>query len=217
MPDDQQPTVPTHDKSGAPLPDLDPDSYTPALRDKIFAFVTGRSGAEATHTGDVRSSLIAAFGSSKRDSERPDTAAAAKALGVSQRSVQRWLGGGGIRPTHAKALQRQARQAMTTKRGRARAMAASRAAGTAAKPRNRTAIKVGGRQGVTSGLEHNYRPRECAVGVTDADVAAMQNAWVDGGEHGAMAWMQSHFDEHYTDQWHIRSVEDVEWGDSPVY
>lgn len=40
---------------------------------------------------------------------------------------------------------------------------------------------------------------------------------VEGREHGAAAWLHSHYDQHYTDQWHFRSIDDIEWGDSPVY
>lgn len=212
-----QSAVPTRDRSGAVLPQLDSSSYDVGLRERLFSFMTGRQGVTGASAGDVRAEMITAFGSSKRDPDRPDTAAVAKALGVSQRSVQRWLKGGGMKTDHASQLQRTARQAMTTKRGRARAMQAARKAGTAQKPAGRTAITLAGHQGVTSSLDHNYRMREASVGITDADVTAMQNAWVEGGEHGAAAWLHSHYDQHYTDQWHIRSIEDLDWGDSPVY
>lgn len=207
---------PTHSRvTGAPLPQIT-EPVSPQLREQMFSFLTGRNGVGAA-SGDLDAQLISAFGASRRDTSRPDTAAAAKKLGVSQRSVQRWLAGGGVRGDHREKIQRTARQAMTTKRGRARALRDSAKAGGAKRPRGRTGIKLGGRQGVTSDLEVNYRARECTVGITDADVEAMQNIWVNHGEQGAAAFLQSHYDEHYAAGWHIQEVESLEWGNSTIY
>ncbi|WP_347350387.1 hypothetical protein [Intrasporangium sp.] len=196
-------------------PGLDPyHAHSSATRETIFGFMTGRDVEGALDEGDPRTQLIAAYGASRRDPTRPDTAAAAKALGVSQRSVQRWLAGGGITRRHASKLRSASRRAMTTKRGRARAI---KTAGLSRRPPGKNAIAVGGIQGVLSGQTGNYRPRTTAVQVTDTDLAAMQQTWVEHGEAGLSAFLHQHFNEHYMGDWHFKSIETLDWATSTHY
>lgn len=208
---------PTTTQSGAALPQLPPDAHTPTFREKVFGFVTGRRGAVGSSSGDVTAQLISAYGTSRRDPTRPDTAAAAKALNVSQRTVQRWVKGGGLRPDHAKKVETQARQAMTTKRGRARAMKAAKATGASDRPPGKNAITIGGVQGAQSSIDENYRDRDTSVRVTDDDIASLQDLWVEHGSEGAADWLHAHYDEHYVEDWHFTDVEDIDWGTSSNY
>ena len=206
--------LPDTGSSGAQLPHLDEgERGSTELRERMFAFVTGRQASGALE-GDRRAQLIAAFGASARDPARPDVAAAAKGLKVSPRSVQRWVAGGGMSPRHAATLRTRARQAMTTKRGRA---AAARAAGPPRPPPGRNAIQVGGVQGVISGETGNYRARTTQVQITAEDMDLMRQLWVEHGDNGMEAFLHQHFDQHYQAGWHFRSIEEISWGSSTNY
>lgn len=204
------PGIPSTGRSGAPLPEA--STVDPRFSEKLFQTFTGRTGATR---GDVRGQLITAFGASPRDPNRPDTAEAARRLGVSQRSVQRWLKGGGVRPQTQAALTRRARQAMTTKRGRARALAQS----TFTRPPGRRGqgLIIGGWQGVVSSVDDNYRDRDTGVQLSTQDLEALQDTWVEHGQDGAIAWLHQHWDSHYTDGWHFRDIDDIGWGPTQNY
>lgn len=206
-----RPAPPQHTISGADLPHLLPEAQGSDWRERAFTFITGRDGRGAAD-GDRAAQMIAAFGPSQRDPARPDVRAAAANLGVSPRSVQRWLAGGGMRPQHAQDLQRKARQAMTTKRGRART---AKAAGMSTPPPGKNAIRVAGVQGVKSGRDGNYRVRETAVQLDAADLERLHELWVEHGEAGVEAFFHSHWDAHYVAGWHFRSIDDITWDNSP--
>ncbi len=203
----QGPVLPTQTPSGVPLAEFDPGERTTAFREKAFAFLTGRPAGGALE-GDRGAQLMAAFGASTRDPSRPNVAAAAKGLGVSTRSVQRWIAGSGMSAKHAKTLSTKARQAMTTKRGRA---AAVRAGGALRPPRGKNGIKVTGVMGKISASDGNYRPREARVQVQQDDLDQLQALWVEHGDAGVEAFLHSHFDQHYEPDWHFRSVDALEW------
>lgn len=205
--------LPTTSSSGAALPSLlESERASAAWKETAFTFVTGRAGG--SYEGDSRAQLIAAFGASARDASRPDVKAAAKALKVSPRSVQRWVSGGGISSRHAKTLRTRARQAMTTKRGRERA---ARASGALQPPKGRNALKIGGMQGVTTGDFGNYRPRETKVQVDPADLEHLQQLWIEHGAGGAEAWLHLHYDQHYQAGWHFQTISEISWDNSTNY
>lgn len=209
-----RPALPTHSSSGSTLPQMEPtERSSPAFRERIFGFVTGRRGGGALE-GDRRAQLIAAFGANPRDPSRPNIAAAARGMGVSPRSVQRWAAGAGISRRHQQALTTRARQAMTTRRGRA---AALRASGDLTLPRGKNALRVGGDQGVVSASDGNYRVRETRAQVSPEDLQRMQDLWVEHGEAGVAAFLHDHFDQHYYSGWHFRSIDDIGWDNSSSY
>lgn len=205
--------LPTRSSSGAELPRA--EQRTPAFGVSVFTALTGRPTAEGGGR-DVRSQLITAFGASPRDPSRPDTAAAAKALGVSQRSVQRWVAGQGISARHQSTVARRARQAMTTKRGRARVLAQTSGAG---RPPGRKGqgLFVGGVQGVRSSIMDNYRDRETGVVLSESDLEDLRQTWAEHGDAGASAWLHQHWDSHYVGGWHFSEIDDVHWGDTRNY
>lgn len=205
--------IPTRSTSGADLPRA--ERTTPGFRSSLFTALTGRPTADGGGR-DVNSQLITAFGASPRDPSRADTAAAAKSLGVSQRSVQRWIAGQGISAKHRGTVARRARQAMTTKRGRARVLAQTAGAG---RPPGRKGqgLFVGGVQGVTSSVIDNYRDRETGVVLSDADLEDMRQTWVEHGDEGAAAWLHQHWDSHYVGGWHFTEIDDIHWGDTRNY
>ena len=218
-PTSSEPAFPTTSQSGAQLPQIDDhDRETPRLRESMFSFITGRHSEGATTGGGVASKLMAAFGPSKRDSSRPNTAAAAKGLGVSQRQVQRWLKGDNApRADRAKNLDKRARQSMTTKAGRARSLKSALASGHASMPAGKNSLTVAAYQGISSDGGTGYRMRECSVQMTAADLKSLQDTWVTHGDKGAAAWMTSHMDAHYASGWHLREIDSLSWGNSSNY
>lgn len=182
-------------------------------RSSFFQALTGRANADVTGSagGDVRGMLIAAFGTSKRDATKPDTAAAAKSLGVSQRTVQRWLAD----PTRQhqrprtetlKKLTTRARQAATTKRGREKAIRDTLLA---------KGLPTGMRVSVTGqqGPERAYaRFRTANFDLDDPSLSSgFVTAYIDGGDQGAIDWLRDNSDLTYNmDRWYFGEVEDVD-------
>ena len=206
--------LPVSNDRGGLLPQLAPGNVdSSAFREQAFTFITGRTASGAL-SGNRAAQLMAAFGPSSRDPSRPDVAAAARGLGVSPRSVQRWLAGAGISRQHATQLSTRARQAMTTKRGRARA---ARAAGLNTAPRGRNAINVNGVAGVVSSSDHNYRQRDSRVGIRPEDLERMQELWVEHGANGVAAFLHDHFDRHYVEDWHFQSIDQISWTQTAFY
>jgi hypothetical protein len=151
--------------------------------------------------------LLAAFGPSPRDAAKPDTRAAAERLGVSQRTVQRWIASAGHQRSKPKGdtlgqLAKMARQAASTKAGRARA--AKQAFGGAAPTDMRVSVR--GRQGPVTSSESSIRPdRWSHFDLDDPALAsAFIDAWVERGEKGAFEYMSENSDILYaTDGWYF--------------
>lgn len=197
-------------------PELDPVNQQSAeTREAIFGYVTGRDAEGALEEGDLRAQLIAAYGTSKRDPSRPDTAAAAKGLGVSTRTVQRWLKGTtGLTKKHRAAVASNSRRAMTTKAGRRRV---DKASPPLSAPRGKNAIVIEGVQGIVSGITDNYRDRTTAVQIHPDDLEDLRAMWLEHGEAGATAFLHQHYSQHYMEGWHFRSIEAIKWGNSVHY
>jgi transposase-like protein len=183
------------------------------LRQKLFSALTGQSAdVRGNPAGDVQGMLLAVGGSSSKTQSGIDLTRAASSLGVSRRTVERWVRaaqtGTGQRPStaHAKTLATQARQAASTQRGRAAALAASGAARAAARGLR---VSITGKQGPHS-LEPPYgRVRTTQVDLDPDMAAAMLASWEQGGEKGFMAWAAGHWGDHYVSDWRFGDVDDV--------
>ena len=185
-------------------------------RSSFFRALTGRANADVTGStgGDVRGMLIAAYGASRRDSSKPDTAAAAKSLGVSQRTVQRWLAD----PTRQhqrprtetlNKLTTRARQAATTKRGREKAIRDTLLAkGLPTGMR----VSVTGIQGPARDYAYERGMRTCNFDLDDPSLSSgFITAYIDGGDQGAIDWLRDNSDLTYNmDRWYFGEVEDVD-------
>lgn len=182
-----------------------------SLRGALFTALTGRTGDVAGDpAGDVVGMLMAVGGPSARTRSGIDLTAAGRALGVSRRTVERWVRaaatGQGQRPSpgHARALARRARQAATTKAGRRAALAGSAA---------RQAVAQGARlsiTGVQGPISRDYmRQRVTTLDLDPADADAMLTAWENGGDKGFLAWASSHWDQQYVDDWRFGDVDAV--------
>lgn len=184
------------------------------LRNTLFSILTGRQAdVSGNASGDVRGMLMAVGGTSNRTKSGIDLTKAASKLGVSRRTVERWVKsaqtGAGQRPSpqHAKALASKARQAATTKAGRKAALAGSplRQAITSRGAR----VSIDGLQGPHAAGKDYIRKRVTQVYLDPADAHAMMNAWETGGEKGFMSWATTFWDTEYLNDWTFDSVDGV--------
>lgn len=188
-----------------------PDISRNEARGTFFEALTGRAGADVTGSsgGDLRSMLMAAYGTSARDPRSPNTAAAARGLGVSQRTVQRWIASPDKqhqkpRTATLKKLSTRARQAATTKRGRERSIA----------PRRDRLTKRGFRLSITGvqGPDHGpgYTRRRNVPFDIDPDRAeAVLDAYIQGGDAGVQEYLVKNVHEIYHDSWVFEDIDSV--------
>lgn len=186
------------------------------LRGKIFSALTGRpADVSGRTTGDVAGMLMAIGGPSNRTRSGIDLTRAAKVLGVSRRTAERWVAtartGTGQRPSpqRLKDLATRSRQAASTKRGRQAALAGS--------PVRQALTSRGGRLFITalqgpppSGPRETKRNRVTDLALDPDEAAAMIDAWEKGGEQGFMSWATTKWDEDYLNDWEFARVDNIE-------
>ena len=184
------------------------------LRSNLFAALTGRQAdVSGKAGGDVRGMLMAVGGTSSRTKSGIDLTAAAGKLGVSRRTVERWVKsaqtGTGQRPSaqHAKSLAAKARQAATTKAGRKAALAGSSLRQAISSRGAR--VSIDGVQGPHAAGKDYMRKRVTQVDLDPADAEAMMNAWENGGEKGFMSWASTVWDSEYLNDWKFDSVDGI--------
>lgn len=188
-----------------------------AARGLFFSALSRRSGADVSGTpqGDLRGMLLAAFGSSRRDPSRPDTRAAAAALGVTQRTVQRWLAGpererSKPKPQTLAQIAQASRKAATTKAGRRAAIAATRKDSRIARRGMR--IVIHGIQGLQQGPDYE-RDRKTVMQLTPENSNGFFDAYESGGENGALSFLVDHCDEVYgVDSWYFGEIKGIDLG-----
>ncbi len=182
------------------------------LRGKVFTALTGiAADVSGRPEGDIRGMLMAIGGPSTRTRSGIDLSNAARKLGVSRRTAERWVKtaqtGVGQRPSpqHAKALARRARQAATTKTGRRAAVIGSGKARAAAARGAR--VSVNAMQGPHT--RDYMRRRVTQLDLDPADAQAMVDAWVNGGDKGFMDWANNYWGQEYVDDWRFGDVDEI--------
>lgn len=196
----------------------DRNKSAPSSRLGFFRALSGRTSADPAGAGPegLRGQLIAAFGTSRRDPNRPDTAAAAASLGVTQRTVQRWLATAGHQRQRPRAslqskIATRARQAATTKRGRQRAIAATASTYTKSGMR----LTISGVQGIEPGRDY-VRPRTVPLDFDPELAQGLMAAYVDGGDAGAKQFISDNaYLIYQVPSWYIDRVDDIDVG--PLY
>lgn len=178
-----------------------------AARGLIFEAISGVQGAGVTPTKDtdVRDMLRAVGGTSAKTRSGIDLSAAAKALKVSRRTVERWVKsaetGTGQRPSavHHKQLVRRARQQASTRAGRRRTLSAS--------PQMQSMARKGGRihlDAFQGPRDRKYRRQRTVVwDLSPEDAQEMMGAYEKDGEQGLSSWAASWADTNYVDGWGI--------------
>lgn len=182
---------------------MDPKKLTPKVRNSLFRAMTGRGG-DVTAGASLTDKLRAAFGPGPRGAV-VNAKAAAEALGVSTRTVQRWVKGEIRNPKadHVQAITKAARQAASTKAGRKAALAVAR--DDRASKRGAT-LTIKGRQGP---LDYERHGRSVTLDLDPSQVRAMRDAWEAGGDNGVLRWTSSTLDQDYVADWNIVSIDDI--------
>ncbi len=175
------------------------------LRNTLFQGLTGRrdadvGGREASVTG----MLQAAFGKGRRGAA-VDTRAAARALGVSQRTIERWVKGDNQpRSDHRKTLSRRARSAATTKRGRRAAIQEPLIRAQAGRGARLT---LKGIQGPYRAGSDTARDRTIGLNLTPAQLQDLLNIYADAGDKAAMKWLEQLTDQDYLAGWGFDKID----------
>lgn len=162
--------------------------FTPRLQSTLFSSLTGRPAAISGRPDeDTERMLKAAFGEGRRG--RADTRAAAHGLGVSQRSVQRWLAGSPPSAGNRKALATRARRAATTQQGRRAALADVRGSAMA---RRRGTLRLTGLQGPLRKGRDYLRARTIELGFDPDQLEDLFGAYEKNGDIGVISWLEGH-------------------------
>lgn len=195
----------------------------PQRRSPLFEGLTELRGADVTgkpgDTPDLKGMLLAAYGPGRRT--EIDTRSAAKDLGVSQRTVQRWLATEEHQRTarpkaqNLARLATRSRQAATTQAGRRRAMQAVRQSRKGKALRNFGGkIYITGKQGVEGGGGFYIRYRTIGIPPTGdlvppADIEGLWAAYERGGEKSVSQWLTDYADQHYAGDWTFETIDDI--------
>lgn len=167
----------------------------------------GTGGAEASDVAKHLRTLysttrtITTPGGVKKSITKISTAEAAKALGVSQRTVQRWLKGvHNPKQTVMNNLKKKARQAVTTKRGRQQTVRRARTSQRI--PTGGVKISITGFQGPS-----DYpRDRTIQQKLTPEEYENFRSAWAMGGDVAAREYLEAVLSEKYVDDWKIGNI-----------
>lgn len=197
--------------------DADPNRRSP-----MFTGLTGRGGADVTGkasaTPDLRGMLRAAYGPGPRSDV--NTTAAAKSLGVSKRTVERWLASSSsassISKPKAQTLSKlvaASRKAATTKAGRIRAMKTMRNSQEGKRlMKHGGVVQVKGVQGVHHKKHYvrwravNFPPQDI---LSPAEIDALWKSYEQNGEEGASQWLTSYARQNYAAGWEFEKIDSV--------
>lgn len=189
-------------------------------RRALFSAITGRSSAGTTGaSNDVKGMLSNLYGAprtvkdkngSTRTISAVDTREAARRLGVTQRTVQRWLSGQN-KPTsvHMKKIQTRSRQAATTKRGRERAV---KRAIRNAPPTRAVKVTVTGFQGPHGAREPYGRNRNAVHNLSAEEYQQFLQAYTEGGDSAAAKYLELTFQDYAAEGWTFKTIDNVHIG-----
>lgn len=174
----------------------------------IFTALTGRADSTASNANRIATMLLAVGGTSTRTKSGINLTAAANALGVSRRTVERWVSGTQApSPKHSEALDKAAapderRQGLARRQGLRGSPAAARMLGAP------STLRISAQQGPS---EKAYmRNRSVSVLLDPQDSAGMLAAWEQDGEAGFRAWATGFFSENYVHDWQFGDIDDVD-------
>jgi transposase-like protein len=183
-------------------------------RGRLFAALTGNTAADVSGAGDdLRGMLMAVGGPSGKTRSGIDLSRAAAALGVSRRTVERWIRtadtGQGQRPSpsHSHSLAQRARQAATTQDGRRRGLQAVRDRKTLARGAR---LAITGMQGPKYPGKDYKRLRTTQLDLDPDSAAAMLDAYERGGDKGFLGWVTQMYGEQYVDDWEFGPIDGIE-------
>lgn len=164
------------------------------LRSVLYRGLTG--GTQGRPDSDsVRERLLMVAGPSDRTRSGIDLTRAAAVLGVSRRTLERWVAqerdGTGQRPSpgNDRQLSTAARKAASTQAGR-RAVVARL---PRPDPTKQVRLKVSGLQGTARGGRYYLRRRDTTVFLSAGSYDRMLAAYASGGDKGLQAWLTGYY------------------------
>ncbi len=172
----------------------------PIQRLELFEALTGNKGVNLGG-GDVTGMLRTVYGVMRGDDIKIDTREAARRLGVSQRTIQRWIKGTNAPSAdHAKKLRTRSRQAATTKRGRARAL--RRTLGDRQFETKGAQVRVQGHQGP----QDYARDRSSQLTLSPEEYQGVLAAYAEGGDGAVLDYLEAVYGDKYVDNWKFGEI-----------
>jgi hypothetical protein len=179
-------------------------------RGLLFTALSGRTGADIGESPrrSLRGQLLAAFGASPRDPDRPNTRSVATGLGVSVRTVNRWL----ARPDQQHTVPRTetldrihkaAQDAARTKPGRTAAVGDAR---NGPLGKRGMSITIKANQGPSEGDGYS-RSRKTVWNLSPDAAQGLFDAYTSQGENGALNYLMNNPELYSMDRWWIGEVE----------
>ncbi len=195
------------------------EGFTSRLRATVFGALTGNTGDVSGRTdADVRDMLMALGGPAKTKSGINLTAAASQ-LGVTRRTVERWVTDAGERgKPRGKTLANlvtKSRQSATTQAGRRRAVGRIRETGGpggSAIGRYGTKVSISGVQGPAVAGKDYLRQRRVHLDLDPDAVQGMWGAYEQGGDKAFVGWLENHADQDYVGGWTFGSIDSLDLG-----
>lgn len=201
---------------------MDTTKFTAGLRNTVFGALTGISGDVSGDRGGNLRDMLMAIGGPARTKSGINLTEVAKELGVTRRTVERWVTTDGSERGKPKAVTlvavaTKSRQAATTQRGRAKALGRMRGgtgagSGGAAISTYGAKLTVRAHQGVVAGGREYLRDRTISMALDPEAVEAMQAAYAQGGDKAFLAWAENHADMTYAAGWGIDRIDSLDLG-----
>lgn len=189
---------------------MDDDPLDPITqRNAAFEFFTGQRYEDVTRSPR---SMLQYLYEGKTSRHPIDTKTAAARLGVSQRTVQRWIKGDSKpRPEISKKLTDKTRRTVTTKRGRAQLAKKAKAS----LPGTRRTLMVHGLQGLSADRNDMTYNRHgiSRIHLSDDEQRGLIDAWGEGGDNGALRFLEGVYDQpgRYEPGWRFHGVDGMTW------
>jgi len=201
---------------------VDSTKFTGRLRNIVFGALTGIAGDVSGDRGGELRDMLMAIGGPAKTKSGINLTEVAKELGVTRRTVERWVTTDGTergkpKPQTLEAVAKKSRQAATTQRGRAKALARMRGgtgvgSGGAAIGTYGAKLAVRARQGVVAGGRGYLRDRTISLELDPGQVEAMQAAYAQGGDKAFVQWAENHADANYAAGWGMDRIDSLELG-----
>lgn len=192
----------------------EPTAPKPAERRSLFfGALTGRTDAEVTgKSGNVAGMLRTLY---SRPDGKISSKNAAKDLGVSQRTIQRWVKGEQApKAGNLDKLNTAARRAATTKAGRRKAVQSQKHSRLAQRGARLT---IRGNQGVPGSNRHGdsyTRFRSASLQLTPVEFQDLLDAYAEHGDTGLQQYLQDEYTNKYgAGTWNVNFISELELHD----
>ena len=196
------------------------EGFTKSLRGTLFTAFSGRNADVSGDAGGDVAGMLLAIGGPGKTKSGIDLTAAAKELGVTRRTVERWVTTANekskLTGANLAKVVTKSRQAATTQKGRRAAVARMRDSGGhggSSIIRYGSSVTLKGTQGPAAAGKEYLRNRSISLDVDPDAAQAMFEAYIHGGDKGFVSWMEGYAGDNYVDGWEIGSIDNLQIGD----